>query len=94
MNEKKNPYAEILIELEGALWDQDIRVSDGIAQPYEYDNETFRACIKIFTSSFLWKIWENVDEKEIASKWAMAEKAGNDIRSIILKYAGIDSRKL
>ena len=90
MNEKKNPYAEILIELEGALWDQDIRVSDGIAQPYEYDNETFRACIKIFTSSFLWKIWENVDEKEIAS----AEKAGNDIRSIILKYAGIDSHKL
>ena len=28
MNEKKNPYAEILLELEGALWDQDIRVKD------------------------------------------------------------------
>ena len=94
MYEKKNPYSKVLLEIETALWEHDVRVDDGIAQPYEYDDETFRACIKIFTNAILWKLWTYMDGKELDEKADKAEKVGNVIRNTILKFTGIDSHSI
>ena len=91
---KQNPYAEILEEIEMGLWEHDVRVEENIAEPYPYTNESFRACIKIFMSGMMWKLWENMEGKDIEEKSGKAESLGNEIHNIILKYTGIDSRKL
>jgi len=89
-----NPYKEALMELETGLWEHDNRVDEGIAKPYEYDSETFRACLKIFMSAALWKLWEYTENKTLSEKASFAESLGTDIRGIILRYTGIDSHEL
>jgi len=56
---KETPYGEILMELEDGLWDHDNRVGEGLAEPYSYTNEQFRACLKIFMSALLWMLWDS-----------------------------------
>lgn len=55
MESKKNPYSKILIEIETGLWEHDVRIDNGIAPPYSYNDETFRACLKIFINAILGK---------------------------------------
>ena len=91
-----NPYKESLIVLENGLWDHDLRVEEQHASPYEYDDETFRACIKLFMSSMMWKLWE-VQEKndvEFSIRCDEAESVGNEIKEFVKKWTDIDTRSL
>ena len=90
---RKNPYSEILIELEAGLWENDARVEEG-AEPYEYTDEDFRCCMKVFMGALMWKMWENYELSPVEENIGKAEAMGNELRDIILKYTGIDSRKL
>ncbi len=90
---RKNPYSEALLEIEQALWEHDVRVDNGAA-PYQYDDETFRACLKIFMSALIWKLWTFMDKKSLTEKASNAENVGNILRNIILKFTGIDSHVL
>ena len=102
MNDKKlesikNPYADILRELETGLWEHDVRVDDGIAKPYSYDDETFRACLKIFMSAIMWKLWEHMEKTEGMDKDKRIErvkKIGKAIRKLIFENTGIDAHEL
>jgi len=89
-----NPYAEVLKEIEAGLWDHDIRVEDNIARPYNYTDESFRACLKIFMSGLMWKLWENMEGQTLEERSSTAEEVGSEIRKFILKYTGIDTHKL
>ena len=90
----KNPYAQTLQELEAGLWEHDARVDDGIAPPYAYGDRTFRACIKIFASSAMWKLWEHTNGRPFEEKERMAEGFGEELRDLIIKYTGIDPHDL
>ena len=93
----KNPYAAILRELETGLWEHDVRVDDGIAKPYSYDDETFRACLKIFMSAIMWKLWEHMEKTEGMDKDKRIErvkKIGKAIRELIFENTGIDAHEL
>ena len=93
MKPRENPYAPILKEIEMGLWEHDFRVDEG-AEPYTYDDEATRACLKIFMSAMLWKLWDNKDGKNIEDKVRLVEEMGNDIKNLIMKYTGIDTHKL
>ena len=90
----ENPYKKSLIEIEEGLWDHDERVEDGIADPYPYDEQTFRACMKIFMEAIAWKLWK-VTEGD--PSWLRASKAkflGEAIRDLVQKHVGIDTLDL
>lgn len=83
-----NPYSAILQELSWGLWEHDVRVEQSIALPYNYSNEDFRACLKIFMSALMKKAFDfGTDE-------GTAEKIGNELRIFVLTYTGIDTKKL
>ena len=84
-----NPYKEIIMELEAGLWEHDYRVSEFNVPPYDYDDETFRACIKLFMSAMLKKMWDA--GKATPEK---AEQCGIFIREFIRDYTGIDTHNL
>ena len=87
MEQRKNPYAEILEEIETGLLEHAMRISDGIAEPYPYTDETFRACLQIFMGGIMWKMWEH-------EQGGKAEELGNKIRGLVLRYTGIDTHNL
>jgi len=91
---KKNPYGEVLEEIETGLWEHDIRVEDKIAEPYQYSNNEFRACLKIFMSAMMWKLWKKMEGETIETKAEKANQLGNELREFILKYTGVDTLKL
>jgi len=87
------PYKNALIEIEGGLIEHAVRVDEGFP-PYEYDIETFRACLQIFISALLWRLWMFNSEKELSEKARIAEECGNKLRCFIMDYSGIDSHNL
>ena len=89
-----NPYSEIFAELEGGLWEHDLRVDQGVAPPYRYNNQDLRACSKIFMGAFMWKLWEHTAELPIEQRAAFAEEAGNRFRALILEFTGVDCHGL
>ncbi len=91
---RKNPYKEILVELEEGLWEHDFRVDVGIASPYEYDDETFKACCKIFMSAMMYKLWNNSHGLSMEFKEKEAEMCGNELKEFVYKYTGIDTHQL
>jgi len=95
MKSMKNPYADIFIELEAGLWEHDTWVDKGIASPYSYDDETFRACLKIFMNATMWKLWEHMEkERDKAKRMEKAEKLGKAIRGLVIEFTGIDTHEL
>ena len=94
MEARTNPYSEVLLEIEQGLWEHDLRVDEGIASPYQYDDETFRACLKIFMSAIMWKLWTFTHGKSLEERESKAERVGNIFRNVILKFTGIDSHAL
>lgn len=91
--QKEIPYGKALVEIESGLWEHDNRVNKGIAEPYTYTDEHFRACLKVFMSAMLWKLWEgNGENVEIISD--MAGKMGEDIKEMVNAYTGIDTYDL
>ena len=90
----KNPYKEVLVEIEDGLWEHDCRVDDGIAMPYMYDDETFRACIKIMMSGLMYKLYDNSWGLTQDFKEREADICGGEFKDFIYKYTGIDSTKL
>ena len=89
-----NPYAEILQEIEQGLWEHDFRVDEGIANAYDYDNKTFHACIKIFISGIMVKLWHATHGKPMSERQQMADDLGRDIRQAIIVYTGLDPQEL
>ena len=94
MKSRVNPYSEVLLEIEKGLWEHDFLVDENKDVPYEYDDVTFRACLKIFMSAVMWKIWIFMYNKPMSEKENIAEKVGNILRDIVLKFTGIDSHTL
>lgn len=94
MNSRQNPYAAVLHEIENGLWEHDVRVDNGIAAPYSYDDATFRACLKIFMSAMLWRLWTHSAERTMPDKERLAETVGSLIRRIVLRFTGIDAHTL
>ncbi len=90
----RNPYTDVLQEIEMGLWEHDFRVDEGIAVPYHYDDKTFRAYIKIFMSGMVWKQWEFMLGKPQAEKEQFSEELGTAFRELVLKYTGIDPHEL
>lgn len=92
---KPNPYGDILLELETGLWEHDYRVDEG-AKPYPYTDEQLRACLKIFMSALMWKLWEQMRKDGISVKIGgdTAKKMGEELRSLVLKFTEIDTHKL
>lgn len=91
-----NPYKNILMEIEGGLWDHDVRVDEKKASPYEYDDETFRACIKIFMSSLMQRVYldQNRLNTSLENRCVEIENVGNEFRKFIKDFTGVDTRKL
>lgn len=82
----------ILVEIETALWEFDIQ--NGFKT--EYTEDGFRAAIKIFMSVIMDKMWELQETESIDMKDRenMACKAGEDLRSLIKTYTGVDCHDL
>jgi hypothetical protein len=91
--QKETPYGKVLIEIESGLWDHDHRVNEGVAEPYTYTNEHFRACLKVFMSALLWKLWEKNDN-DIEKMVGLAGKMGEDIKELVNAYTGINTLDL
>ena len=90
----KNPYGEILIEIEIGLWEHNIRIDQGIALPYKYTDKEFRACLKIFTEALLWKLWSHFEKSSQRDKIDAANNLGEKLRSLIKEYTGVNAHKL
>lgn len=91
---KETPYGKILTEIEGGLLDHACRVEEGIAPPYSYNDDHFRAGLTIFWNVSLWKLWEKTDGEDIKKRADSAEQFGNKLRELILEFTGIDSHNL
>ena len=86
-------FSPVLDEIEQALWEwEHYRPND---RP-EYTIEGFRGAIKIFMSVLLDRMYQYQDENNLPIDWRckMAEKAGQEVRSLIAEYTGIDSHDL
>ena len=82
-------FSEILKAIEEALWLHDIAIEEEREEPYNYSDEDFRACIKIFSNALIHKAY--------ATKGLDGDKSvklGNAIRELVLEYTDIDSTKL
>jgi hypothetical protein len=90
-----NPFKEILLELEMALWEHDERVEQGVA-PYEYDDETFRACTKVFMSAMMWKLYaeQNRLNLPIDKREAEAYNVGVELKTLIKNWTHINTEDL
>lgn len=94
--EKIPPIGEqlspVLVEIEETLWEHEAT----IATKPEYTLAGFRAAAKIFTSAMLDYTFSRdaAMGMNIQQMAADAEKLGQDLRNLMLKYTGIDSVKL
>ena len=85
-----NPYEDIFLELEQGLLEHSDRVSEGIAQPYEYSDEVFRACLHIFLEALIYKIYVFSEGNSISS----VAKAVEKLRDLVFQSTGINSFNL
>lgn len=91
----KNPYKEILIEIEQGFIDHDARIEEGFPA-YEFDNETFRACSRLFFSAMMARLFEELENKDmsIVQKCEIATQCGLDISALVEKYTGIITQEM
>lgn len=89
IGEKISP---VLIEIEETLWE--FEANAGFAP--KYSNEGFRAAIKIFVSAVMDKMWllQKFEEMDREDRLNMVGAAGDDIRSLVKKYTGVDPHDL
>ena len=82
----------ILEEIEYTLWEFE---ANGGLKP-NYTTEGFRAATKIFMSALTDKIWElqQSEKIEMKDRINMAQKAGEDMRTLIKTYTDIDCHEL
>jgi hypothetical protein len=82
----------LLVIIENAIWDEEC---SSPLQPH-FDDDAFRACIKIFACAFIERVW-NLQEKENLSdddRVNMASAAAADLRNLIKVYTDIDTKLL
>ncbi len=82
----------LLMIIENALWEYEVKNID----PPGFDDEAFRAIIKLFGASVIERVW-NLQESEQMSdddRLAMGVAAANEIRKLIKVYTNIDTIKL
>lgn len=89
IGEKLSPVLE---EIEDALWEFEYEVQN---KP-NYTIKGFRAATKIFMSVLMDKIWELQEDEKITmdDRIKMVQKAGEDVRNLIITYTGIDPHDL
>jgi len=82
----------ILSEIEHTLWQHQCQ-ENGLLL---FTHEGFRAAIKIFMDVMLAKTWELQENENLdqIDRCNMAEKLGNDLRSLIKTYTNIDTHEL
>ena len=92
----KNPYKEIFIELEQGLLEHSIRVEEQYIPPYEFDDETFRACSRIFFDAMMVRLFQNIENQDISlsGKCQIATQCGLDVSALVEKYTGINTQEM
>lgn len=82
----------ILAEIEDTLWEHEAT----LATKPEYTVLGFRAAIKIFASAVLDAAFSKMklEGKNLAEMEKSATDCGKEIRDFVLKYTGIDSKRL
>lgn len=82
----------LLLLLENALWDFE---ANNAALP-KFDDESFRAILKLFMTAIVERIWllQEGEEMEGDDRVNMVTKAGNDIKDLIKVYTDIDTLTL
>jgi hypothetical protein len=92
----KNPYKEIFIELEQGFLDHSARIEESNIPPYEFDDETFRACCRIFFEAMMVRLFQNLENQDISlpEKCQIATQCGLDISALVEKYTGINTYKM
>jgi len=91
---RETPYGDVLIEIETGLWEHHQRVEEGIAEPYSYNRDHFKAALKIFLEAILWMDWGKMEVKDIDEKVEAAEKLGEQLIKLVLEFTGLDTREL
>jgi hypothetical protein len=82
----------ILEEIEIALFEHQCRANDILV----FTPNGTRASIKIFMDSMLASMWQMQEHENmnIDDRGAMAERMGNELRSLIKTYTNIDTHKM
>jgi len=83
----------LLLILEQSIWDEEAENPGAFPK---FDDECFRASIKIFLTGLLERIWGLQDKENIdfEDRKNMVIKAAEDIRSLIKVYTNIDTFEL
>ena len=83
----KNPYKDTIIEISNGFWNHELMAEFGV-EPYDFDDELFEACIKIFSSAMLKKHWDkNINNPDKIHP----ESLGQHLRNFIIDYTGLDT---
>lgn len=82
----------VLVEIEKIIWESEAN-NEGAPG---YSDDGFRAAVKIFSSAIMDKLHKRLDERGIPMKERLgaAWSAGEDIRGLIMRHAGIDGMNL
>lgn len=89
IGEKLSP---VLVEIEDALFEFEV---NNQTQP-NYTDGGFRAAIKICMSVIMDKMWNlsNAENIDMETRCNMAQKCGEDFRSLVKRYTNIDTYSL
>lgn len=82
----------LLMIIENAIWEYEVSNPN----PPQFDDEAFRAIIKLFGASVIERVW-NLQESENMSdddRVAMGVAVANEIRKLIKVFTNIDTHKL
>ena len=90
----KNPYEPAIVEIEKGLSDHATRVMCGVITPYSFSDLAFKACINIFVYALSWKLWVYTKDMAQDDRHDKIDKAGADLRKLILEHTGIDMHEV
>ncbi len=95
----KNQIAEkltpILLEIEGTLLDNDMRIAEGLTGNPGFGDEALRAVVQIFMSVLGDKLYvKDKDKMEEPELYAKATQMGKEFRGFVKFYLGVDTHNL
>jgi len=86
-------YTKVLEELEQIFWEREL---EHPSTPPDFPPQAMRASTKIFAAiliDFMWKKQESMGTP-LDDRLAQVQGAGEEIRAMVLKYAGLDTHQL
>lgn len=94
--QKHKPVGEtvkpLLLIIENAIWNHEAEHSEMMPQ---FDNESFRAVVKIFITTIIERIWSLQESEDMSfdTRCEMAKSAAEEVRKFIKVYTDIDTMK-